>query len=191
MWLSIDEGFQDKLALSKQIVTLLGLEISGGGQRHSESLGVCHRSQIFSGRDTPEREGAVSKGGGHWLRYGSMSVINGRNLYVGPGQRVLEQLEKLICPVCKTRGLARRQKLREAVGLDAGTFKTHHLKTLSGLQGWSKGLAATSEKGPAPPRLENDCCLLPGSCCGRGTIRAVSGPSTADDRDAFSDVKKI
>lgn len=190
MWLSIDEGFQDKLALSKQIVTLLGLEISGGGQRHSESLGVCHRSQIFSGRDTPEREGAVSKGDGHWLRYGSMSVINGGNPYAGPGQRVLEQLEKVICPVCKTRGLARRQKLRETVDLDAGTFKTHHLKTLSGLQGWSKGLAEPPEKGPAPPRLKNNCCLLPGSRRRPGTIRAVSGPSTADDRAAFSDVRK-
>ena len=191
MWLSIDEGFQDKLALSKQIVILLGLEISGGGQRHSESLGVCHRSQIFSGRDTPEREGAVSKGDGHWLRYGSMSVINGGNPYVDPGQRVLEQLEKVICPVCKIRGLARRQKLREAVELDAGTFKTHHLKTLSGLQGWAKGLAEPSEKRLASPRLENDSCLLPSSCHRPGTIRAVSSPSNADDRAAFSDVKKI
>lgn len=38
MWLSISEGFQDKLALSKQIVALLGLEISGGGQRLSRAL---------------------------------------------------------------------------------------------------------------------------------------------------------
>lgn len=96
----------------------------------------------------------MSKGGGHWLRYGSISVINGGNPYTGPGQRVLEQLEKVICPVCKTRALARRQKLREVVELDAGTFKTHYLKTLSGLQGWSGGLAELSEKGPAPPRLE-------------------------------------
>lgn len=133
----------------------------------------------------------MSRGDGRWLRYGSMCVINGGNPYTGPGQRVLEQLEKVICPVCKTRGLARRQKLREAVELDAGTFKTHHLKALYGLQGWSKGLAELSEKGPAPSRLENDCCLLPGSCHGLGTIRAVSSPSTADDRTAFSDVKKI
>lgn len=113
MWLSIDEGFQDKLAQSKQIVTLLGLEFSRGGQRHSGSLGVCHRSHFFSGRDTPEWEVAVSRGDGHWWRYGSTSVINGRNLYTGPCQRVREQLEKVIHPVCKTRGLARRQKLEK------------------------------------------------------------------------------
>ena len=133
----------------------------------------------------------MSRGDGHWLRYGSMSVINGGNPYTSPGQGVLEQLEKVICPVGITRGLERRQKLREAVELDTGTFKTHHLKTHSGLQGWSKGLAEPSEKQPAPPRLENDCCLLPGSCCGPRTIRAVSSPATADARAAFSDVKKI
>lgn len=184
MWLSISEGFQDKLALNKQIATLLGLEISRGGQGHSESLGVCHRSQIFSGRDTPEREGAGSRGDGRWLRYGFTSVINGGNPHMVSGQRVLEQLENLICPVCKTRGLARRQKLREAVELDAGTFKTHHLKTLSGLRGWSKGLAELPEEAGW---LEGDCS----SCCGPRTTRAISSPSTADDRAAFSDVKKI
>lgn len=170
MWLSIDEGFQDKLALSKQIVTLLGLEISRGGQGQLGSLGVCHRSQIFSGRDTPEGEVAMGKGGRHWWRYGSMSVINGGKLYAGPGQRIHKQLENVICPVCKTRGLARKQKLREAVELNAGTFISHHLKTLSGWDCWSKGTAEPPEKGLAPARLKKNHylqiqrCLLSKHC---------------------------
>lgn len=55
-----------------------------------------------------------------------------------PCQGVLQQSEEVICPVCKTRGLARRQKLIEAEELEAGTFRTPHLKAISGVQGWSK-----------------------------------------------------
>lgn len=88
-----------------------------------------------------------------------MSVINGGNPCAGPGQRIQKQLENVICPVCKTRGLARKQKLREAVELNAGTFKSHHLKTLYCWESWSKGTAEPPDKRAGPSKAEKEPLL--------------------------------